>query len=130
MSTWSGTNSRQDHPEAADAADAAAQQAAQSREAAAPQPRSQGASKGSGGKRQYRAALPACSRSGFSEPEPWDFDGCKRREPVLDHDRHPPAVVRSVGWRVCMTCSKPFFRDDVIALRMCAGCKAEGPKHR
>jgi hypothetical protein len=27
-----------------------------------------------------------------------------------------------------MTCSKPFFSDDVIALRMCAGCKAEGPK--
>ena len=65
---------------------------------------------------------------GFSEPEPWDFDGCKRREAVLDHDHNPPRVVRHVGWRVCLKCEAPFFSEDVTRLRMCGGCKTEGPK--
>ena len=60
---------------------------------------------------------------GFGEPEPWNFDGCKRREPVLDDDRRPPAVVRSVVWRVCLKCATPFFSADVIKVRLCYGCK-------
>jgi hypothetical protein len=47
---------------------------------------------------------------------------------VLDYDHRPPRVVRSVGWRICMKCFKPFFSEDVIGVRMCDGCKTEGPK--
>lgn len=63
---------------------------------------------------------------GFSVPRPWEYDGCVRREPVLDHDYHPPRVVRRVGWRVCMRCRTPFFSEDVIRLRLCGdgmGCR-------
>lgn len=60
---------------------------------------------------------------GFSEPKAWAFDGGARREPVLDMDLNPPRVVRQVGWRCCMRCAKPFFSDDVKALRICGGCK-------
>jgi hypothetical protein len=120
---------REANPEAAAAADAkgeVAQAAADARTAAraaaAPQPRSQGDSS----KRPKLAPLPAPVSKwgqGFSEPAQWGFDHCKRREPVLDYDHNPPRVVRFVGWRICMKCSKPFFSDDIIALRMCAGCK-------
>lgn len=60
---------------------------------------------------------------GFSEPKEWDWDGGKRREPELDMDYNPPRVVRSVGWRCCMRCAKPFFSSDVLAIRICDGCK-------
>ena len=59
---------------------------------------------------------------GFSEPAPWPFDGCARREAVLDHDYHPPRVVRRVGWQRCMTCRKPFWSEDVVRVRLCATC--------
>jgi hypothetical protein len=124
LSAWRDAN-----PERAaegDAAGTAAQAAADARSAA----RSQGARRPRG-KHPKMAPLPeAVSRwgQGFSEPEPWAWDGGKRREPVLDYDRHPPAVVRSVGWRVCLKCEAPFFSEDVTRLRMCDGCKTEGPK--
>lgn len=64
---------------------------------------------------------------GFTEPRPWDFDGCARREPVLDHDYHPPRVVRRVGWQRCMSCRRPFWSDDAVRLRLCTansgGCR-------
>jgi hypothetical protein len=63
---------------------------------------------------------------GFSEPQPWEFDGCARREPVLDHDHHPPRVVRRVGWQRCMRCREPFWSEDVVRLRLCSaghGCR-------
>lgn len=58
---------------------------------------------------------------GYSEPVPWRFDGCARREAVLDTDHNPPRVVRRVGWQRCMKCSKPFWSDDVVRLRLCDG---------
>jgi hypothetical protein len=44
-----------------------------------------------------------------------------RREPVLDHDYHPPRLVRCVGWRRCMRCSEPFWSEDVVRLCLCDG---------
>jgi hypothetical protein len=61
--------------------------------------------------------------TGFDEPQPWAWDGGKRREAVLDTDHMPPRIVRRVGWRVCMRCSTPFFSDDVVKIRMCPDCK-------
>ncbi len=101
---------------------------------AAQQPRSQGASRVSGGKGADRAVPPAQPRkrtrfdTGFAEPEPWGFDGCRRREAVLDHDHNPPRVVRSVGWRRCMCCTRAFWSQDVIALRICDRCKGNVDK--
>lgn len=63
----------------------------------------------------------------LEEPEAWAWDGGKRREPVLDHNFRPPRVVRSVGWRCCMKCAKPYFSQDVIRQRMCDGCRPEQP---
>ncbi|OWK29237.1 hypothetical protein SPDO_22180 [Sphingomonas dokdonensis] len=60
---------------------------------------------------------------GFVEPRQWPWDGGTRREPVLDADRHPPRVVRHVGWRSCLRCSRPFFSADVARVRMCDPCK-------
>lgn len=62
--------------------------------------------------------------AGFSEPTPWPFDHGKRREPVLDMDRHPPMPIRHVGWRVCITCARPFWSTDTIRIRMCDPCKS------
>lgn len=64
----------------------------------------------------------------LEEPEPWAWDGGKRREQVLDHNFRPPRVVRQVGWRCCLKCEASFFSKDVTRLRMCGGCKTEGPK--
>ena len=61
--------------------------------------------------------------TGFSEPQPWAWDGGMRREPVLDMDRNPPRVVRQVGWRCCMRCQRPFWSEDVVRLRICDRCK-------
>lgn len=63
----------------------------------------------------------------LEEPEPWAWDGGKRREQVLDHNFRPPRVVRSVGWRCCMMCSKAYFSQDVIGQRMCDGCRPSQP---
>ncbi len=64
---------------------------------------------------------------GYAEPREWPYDGCLRREPVLDHDVTPPRVVRRVGWQRCMRCRRPFWSDDVVRLRLCtsggAGCR-------
>jgi hypothetical protein len=60
---------------------------------------------------------------GFIETAPWAFDGGKRRESLLDTDCFPPRVVRKVGWRNCMTCGKPFFSQDVVALHLCQVCR-------
>jgi hypothetical protein len=87
------------------------------------QRQSQGASRGSGSASDQRVATPRVN-TGFSEPEPWAYDGGKRREPVLDMDRNPPRVVRFVGWRSCLKCSRPYWSEDVTRLRMCNGCKA------
>jgi len=56
---------------------------------------------------------------GFSEPDPWAYDGGVRREQVLDCDHRPPRVVRIVGWRTCLKCSSPFWSEDVRGQRMC-----------
>lgn len=61
--------------------------------------------------------------TGFEEPEPWAWDGGKRREAVLDTDHMPPRIVRRVGWRVCMKCGAPYWSDDVVKIRMCSNCK-------
>lgn len=70
---------------------------------------------------------------GFVEPRPWSYDGCVRREPVLDHDVTPPRVVRRVGWQQCMSCRRPFWSDDVVRLRLCvsggAGCRHLEDRH-
>lgn len=63
----------------------------------------------------------------LEEPEPWAWDGGKRREQVLDHNYRPPRVVRSVGWRCCMMCGKAYFSQDVIRQRMCEACRPTQP---
>lgn len=70
---------------------------------------------------------------GFVEPQPWPHDGGARREAVLDTDYHPPRVVRTVGWQRCLRCRKPFFSEDVTALRLCdgpEGCRSPAPRAR
>ncbi len=69
---------------------------------------------------------------GIIEPEPWPFDGCKRREPVTDED-HPGRVVRRVGWHRCLKCRRPFFSEDVLRLRLCSGaqgCRGDEDRFR
>ena len=53
------------------------------------QPRSQGESRGNGTASDKRTAAQRFN-TGFAEPQPWEWDGRKRREPVLDMDRNPP----------------------------------------
>lgn len=69
---------------------------------------------------------------GIMEPDPWDYDGCVRREPVMDID-YPPRVVRKVGWHRCLKCHRPFFSEDVIRLRLCSGvsgCRGDEDRFR
>lgn len=77
--------------------------------------------------RRYKHPKPAVPyaqhMTGFQEPEQWPWDGCQRREPVLDHDFRPPRVVRVVGWHLCLRCGAPFFSSDVKGIRMCPSCK-------
>lgn len=54
---------------------------------------------------------------------PWEWDGGKRRERVLDHDHTPPKVVRIAGWAFCICCAKGVFSQDLHALRLCNSCK-------
>jgi hypothetical protein len=68
---------------------------------------------------------------GIVEPDPWPFDGCVRREPVLDEDTR--RVVRKVGWHRCLKCRRPFFSEDVIRLRLCSGaqgCRGDEDRFR
>lgn len=58
---------------------------------------------------------------GMVVPKRWEFDGCLRREAVLDADSTPPRVVRRVGWHRCMKCRRPFFSEDVLRQRLCDG---------
>jgi hypothetical protein len=70
---------------------------------------------------------------GILEPEPWDYDGCKRREIVFDIELRPPRVVRKVGWHHCLKCRRPFFSEDVIRLRLCNGsygCRGDDHRYR
>ena len=71
---------------------------------------------------------------GIIEPEQWAYDGCVRREPVLDISDRPHRVVRKVGWRHCLKCGKPFFSEDVAGLRLCidtsGGCRNPRPLQR
>jgi hypothetical protein len=71
-----------------------------------------------------KVKLTAPQGSVFIEPNMWDFDGFKRREPVLDPDYFPPRVVRFIGWNPCMRCAREFFSHDVKAVRLCSSCKA------
>jgi hypothetical protein len=70
---------------------------------------------------------------GIIEPDPWPFDGCVRREPVVDID-YPPRVVRKVGWHRCMRCARPFFSEDVVRQRLCSpgngmiGCRGDSDR--
>lgn len=69
---------------------------------------------------------------GIIEPDPWPFDGCKRREPVMDAD-DLLRVVRKVGWHRCLKCRRPFFSEDVIRLRLCSGaqgCRGDEDRFR
>lgn len=59
---------------------------------------------------------------GIMEPDPWPFDGCVRREPVIDVD-YPSRVVRKVGWHRCLKCCRPFFSEDVLRQRLCSGAQ-------
>jgi len=78
-----------------------------------------------------RPARPKGNSLGFIEPEPWPYDGGKRRESVLvDLEYFPPRVVRKVGWRNCMCCGKPFWSEDTTRLRLCdgdTGCRDQTP---
>lgn len=68
---------------------------------------------------------------GIIEPDPWEYDGCLRREPVLDEDTR--RVVRKVGWHRCLKCRRPFFSEDVIRLRLCSGaqgCRGDEDRFR
>lgn len=70
---------------------------------------------------------------GMIEPKRWDYDGCVRREPVLDADTSPPRVVRKVGWQRCLKCRRPFFSEDVLRLRLCSGadgCREDEDRFR
>jgi len=58
---------------------------------------------------------------GMIVPQRWDYDGCVRREAVLDADASLPRVVRKMGWQRCMKCRRPFFSEDVLRLRLCSG---------
>lgn len=85
---------------------------------------SEGSRRTTGGKCHANAVTAANRRARwtcFVEPKAWSYDGGVRREPVLDTDFNPPRVVRKVGWRHCMRCKRPFFSEDVIALRLCDG---------
>lgn len=94
---------------------------------APPQPRVHPSQGGSGDQPRANATARPARRygkgkeQGFAEPVRWPNDGGKRREPVMDLDCVPPRVVRKVGWRTCMKCRKPFFSEDVAALRLCDG---------
>lgn len=66
---------------------------------------------------------------GMIEPKRWDFDGCLRREAVLDADCRPPRVVRKIGWHHCLKCRRPFFSEDVIRLRMCEPCRGQEDRY-
>ena len=76
----------------------------------------------------------AADWQGLIIPSRWDYDGCKRREPVVDIDQRPHRVVRKVGWQRCMKCRRPFFSEDVVRLRLCGGstgsngCRTDGDR--
>lgn len=61
---------------------------------------------------------------GIMEPSPWDFDGCVRREPVVEV-LCANRVVRKVGWHRCLKCRRPFWSEDVLRLRMCSYCRGD-----
>lgn len=94
-----------------------------------PQPQAGVAQGGSRAKRKARPTRdpsePRPNSFGFTEPLPeaWAWDGGHSREAVLDHDFYPPLKVREVGWNRCMCCAKPFWSENVIAVRLCNGCK-------
>lgn len=76
---------------------------------------------------------PGADMQGMIEPKRWDYDGCVRREAVLDADMSPPRVVRKVGWQRCMKCRRPFFSEDVLRLRLCEGaqgCRGDEDRYR
>lgn len=85
----------------------------------------QGKGGGEGCSPAVAPAQPRPNSFGFTEPLPeaWAWDGGRRREAVMDHDFHPPLEVRKVGWNRCMCCAKPFWSEDVTAVRLCHGCK-------
>lgn len=59
----------------------------------------------------------------IAEPKPWEFDGDeKRRVPVIDP--FDGRVIRYVGFKRCMSCTKPFWSEDVSRLRLCIRCKS------
>jgi len=89
------------------------------------QQRSQGAGRGSGTSSEASTTAAAAQRfsAGFSEPIPWAWDGGKRSEAVYDIDHNPPRFVRRVGWRICVTCARPFWSEHVVSVRMCNRCK-------
>ena len=60
---------------------------------------------------------------GMIVPKRWAYDGCVRREAVMDADASPPHVVRKIGWQRCMKCRRPFFSEDVLRLRLCDGAQ-------
>lgn len=59
---------------------------------------------------------------GFKVPDRWPFDGCKRREWVLDLDFTPARKVRQVGWNRCLNCCLPFWSESVAYRRLCPRC--------
>lgn len=63
---------------------------------------------------------PAVGRD-IVEPSAWPFDGGTRREPVVDPN-WDNRVIRRVGWRRCMRCSRWFFSRDVVGVRLHPDC--------
>jgi hypothetical protein len=76
----------------------------------------------------YTAGPARAESQGFSLPKQWPYDGCVHREPVYDTDHRPPRVVRRVGWRDCLRCRQHYFSEDIVAQRMCAGCRANSDR--
>lgn len=59
----------------------------------------------------------------IDEPKPWPWNGDEtRRVPVVDPNDN--RVIRYVGYRRCISCTKHFWSEDVIRLRMCVRCKS------
>lgn len=79
------------------------------------------------------AAREGADWQGMIVPKRWDYDGCVRREAVVDADARPPRVVRKMGWQRCMKCRRPFFSEDVLRLRLCSGaqgCRGDEDRFR
>jgi hypothetical protein len=65
----------------------------------------------------------------IKDPTEWPYESDPtRREPVVDPE--DGRVIRIVGYRPCMCCTKPFFSRDISRIRLCSPCKDIDTKDR